>query len=78
MLAACDERGIRVPGDLAVIAYDDEVAGLANPALSAVRPAKHAIGEAAVQLMARRMLAPDDWPVHRVQVSPRLVIRDSA
>jgi DNA-binding LacI/PurR family transcriptional regulator len=77
LVARCEERGIRVPGDLAVIAYDDEVAGLANPALTAVRPAKHAIGETAVQLLARRMQDGPDRPVHRVRVSPRLVVRDS-
>ncbi|NUT22570.1 MAG: DeoR/GlpR family transcriptional regulator [Hamadaea sp.] len=78
LVARCEERGIRVPGDLAVVAYDDEVAGLANPALSAVRPAKFTIGETAVQLLAQRMQAGPDRPVHRVRVSPRLVVRDSS
>ncbi|NUR52084.1 MAG: DeoR/GlpR family transcriptional regulator [Hamadaea sp.] len=78
LVARCEERGIRVPGDLAVVAYDDEVAGLANPALSAVRPAKFTIGETAVQLLAQRMQAGRDRPVHRVRVSPRLVVRDSS
>ncbi|MEV6971156.1 substrate-binding domain-containing protein [Hamadaea sp. NPDC051192] len=78
LVARCEERGIRVPGDLAVVAYDDEVAGLANPALSAVRPAKFTIGETAVQLLAQRMQTGPDRPVHRVRVSPRLVVRDSS
>jgi len=77
LVARCEERGIRVPGDLAVVAYDDEVAGLAYPALSAVRPAKHAIGETAVELLAKRM-QDGSRPVHRVRISPRLVVRDSS
>lgn len=78
LVARCEDRGIRVPHDLAVVAYDDEVAGLANPALSAVRPAKHTIGEMAVQLLAKRMQDGPDRPVHRVRISPQLVIRDSS
>ncbi len=78
LVARCEERGIKVPGDLAVVAYDDEVAGLANPALSAIRPAKYAIGEAAVQLQARRLFAEPGRPVHRIRISPQLVVRDSS
>lgn len=77
LLARCEERGVAVPGDLAVVAYDDEVAGLANPALSAVRPAKHTIGETAFELLAKRMATPGR-PVHRVRISPQLVVRDSS
>jgi len=78
LVARCEERGIRVPADLAVVAYDDEVAGLANPALSAVRPAKHAIGETAVELLAKRLHSGPDRPTHRVRISPQLVVRDSS
>ncbi|WP_117213010.1 substrate-binding domain-containing protein [Allorhizocola rhizosphaerae] len=78
LVARCEERRIAVPGDLAVVAYDDEVAGLANPALSAIRPAKHAIGETAVQLLAKRIQHPDTRPVHRVLISPQLIIRDTS
>ncbi|MFC9325528.1 substrate-binding domain-containing protein [Kitasatospora sp. NPDC057015] len=78
LVARCQERGIDVPGDLAVVAYDDEVAGLADPALTAVRPAKPALGRTAVQLLAERMREGADRPVHRIQISPQLVIRDSS
>jgi DNA-binding LacI/PurR family transcriptional regulator len=30
LVARCEERGIRVPADLAVVAYDDKVAELAT------------------------------------------------
>ena len=78
LVARCQERGIRVPDDLAVVAYDDEVASLADPALSAVRPAKPELGRTAVRLLAERMRDGPERPVHRVQISPRLVIRDSS
>lgn len=72
----CEERGLSVPGDLSVIAYDDEVAGLFSPALTAVRPPRAWIGRAAVDLVVARLADPDR-PVHRVVVSPSLVVRDS-
>jgi DNA-binding LacI/PurR family transcriptional regulator len=78
LVARCEERAITVPGDLAVVAYDDEVAGLANPALSAIRPAKHAIGETAVQLLSKRIQSGQDRPVHRVLISPQLIVRESS
>ncbi|GAA1393616.1 substrate-binding domain-containing protein [Catellatospora coxensis] len=77
LVARCEERGIRVPDDLAVVAFDDEVAGLANPALSAVRPAKYTIGESAMQLLSKRLQDPAR-PVHRVLISPQLIVRDSS
>ncbi|NUP49246.1 MAG: substrate-binding domain-containing protein, partial [Catenulispora sp.] len=78
LVARCQERGIRVPDDLAVVAYDDEVASLADPALTAVRPAKPELGRTAVRLLAERMQDGPGRPVHRVKISPQLVIRDSS
>ncbi|MGW2548238.1 substrate-binding domain-containing protein, partial [Kitasatospora sp. NPDC001574] len=78
LVARCQERGIGVPEDLAVVAYDDEVAGLADPALTAVRPAKPALGRTAVRMLAERMREDPDRPVHRIRISPQLVIRDSS
>lgn len=69
-------RGISVPGDLSVIAYDDEVAELFTPALTAVSPPRAAVGAAAVDLVIRRMAEPDR-PVHRVTLNPTLKVRGS-
>jgi DNA-binding LacI/PurR family transcriptional regulator len=74
----CQERGITVPGDLSVVAYDDQVAGLSDPPLTAVRPHREAIGQAAIALLMERLRDPDaDRPLHRVVIGPKLVIRES-
>lgn len=71
-----EERGLSVPDDLSVVAYDDELAGLFSPPLTAVRPPRRSIGRAAVGLVAARKADPHR-PVHRVIVSPSLRVRDS-
>jgi DNA-binding LacI/PurR family transcriptional regulator len=76
LVERCEERGIRVPGQLSVVAYDDEVAGLANPPLTAVRPPRRSIGRTAVELLVGRLGDPTR-SVHRVTVTPELMIRES-
>lgn len=76
LVQRCEERHLSVPGDLSLVAYDDEVAGLFSPALTAVRPPRGAIGRAAVRLVADRLADPER-PTHRVVISPSLRIRDS-
>lgn len=70
------ERGLTVPDDLAIVTYDDEVAGLADPPLTAVHPPRESIGSAAVQLLADRVREPSR-PAHQVVVAPHLVLRGS-
>lgn len=74
----CADQGVQIPEDLSVITYNDEIAGLATPALTAISPPKAVLGEYAVTLLAGR-LAPGgaELPVRRVVLSPRLVERDS-
>ncbi|MGC5167547.1 substrate-binding domain-containing protein [Luteimicrobium sp. DT211] len=71
-----EDRGLTVPGDLSVVAYDDEAAGLFSPPLTAVRPPRRSIGRAAVELAAARLADPDR-PAHRVVISPSLRVRKS-
>jgi DNA-binding LacI/PurR family transcriptional regulator len=70
------ERGIRVPDELSIIAYDDEVAQLYSPALTAVSPPRGAVGESAMDLIVRRLADPG-LPVARVLLSPTLNVRES-
>ncbi|MGC0416309.1 substrate-binding domain-containing protein [Embleya sp. AB8] len=68
--------GLDVPGDLALIAYDDEVAALADPPLSAIAPAKHEVGRIAVELLAARLADADDERAPRhISLVPRLRLR---
>ncbi|MCX5415726.1 LacI family DNA-binding transcriptional regulator [Streptomyces sp. NBC_00059] len=70
-------RGIDVPGDLALVAYDDEVASLADIPLTAVAPPKLAVGASAVALLAERIADPAR-PRHLVSILPELHVRSSS
>jgi DNA-binding LacI/PurR family transcriptional regulator len=76
LVQRCEERHLAVPGDLSVVAYDDEVAGLFSPPLTAVRPPRRSIGRAAVDLAVARLTDPGR-PTHRVVISPSLRVRES-
>ncbi|MET9804764.1 substrate-binding domain-containing protein [Streptomyces sp. NPDC006368] len=69
-------HGVDVPGGIALVAYDDEVAALADIPLTAVAPPKHAVGAAAVDLLARRLADPGR-PRHRLAILPELHVRAS-
>ncbi|MFB6809545.1 substrate-binding domain-containing protein [Streptomyces sp. NPDC056387] len=75
-LQAC---GVRVPEDLAVITYDDEVAGLADVPLSAVAPAKREVGARAAGLLLDRLTAAgegrEEGSRQHLDLLPRLTIR---
>lgn len=73
----CVEQGLSLPEDLALISYDDEVAHLAEPAMTAVRPPKGQVGRIAVELIVSRLVEGARRPVQRVLLTPELVIRDS-
>jgi DNA-binding LacI/PurR family transcriptional regulator len=74
----CLDRGIRVPHDLAIVAYDDDVARFGDPAITAVRPPKQFVGREAVNLLIARLEASSYRPAHRVKLSPELQVRDSS
>jgi DNA-binding LacI/PurR family transcriptional regulator len=74
----CLDRGIRVPDDLAIVAYDDDVARFGDPAITAVRPPKQFVGREAVNLLVARLEAGSNRPAHRVKLSPELHVRDSS
>ena len=76
LVQRCEEHHLSVPDDLSVVAYDDEVAVLFSPALTAVRPPRLSIGRAAVDLLVARFADPGR-PAHRVVISPSLRVRES-
>ncbi|MFI1191227.1 substrate-binding domain-containing protein [Streptomyces californicus] len=78
LLPLLRNRGIRVPEDLSVISYDDVLAALGAPPLTAVAPPKKGVGAEAVDLLLRRMAGGVPVPpVRHVQLLPTLTVRSS-
>lgn len=75
--AAASRRGLAVPGQLAVVSYDDELAELAEVPLSAMSPAKFHLGSTAAEVMLRRLENGRSSPVLQVRLRPHLVVRES-
>ncbi|MDG9720260.1 substrate-binding domain-containing protein [Streptomyces sp. DH24] len=72
------ELGIGVPDDLAIVTYDDEIGAASDPPLTAVRPQKHRLGRLAAELaLAKIADVGGEWPVHRVELWPNVVVRES-
>ncbi|MGW8887446.1 substrate-binding domain-containing protein [Streptomyces sp. NPDC055749] len=69
-------RGVRVPEDLALVTYDDEVAELSEVPLTAVAPPKQAVGAWALDLAVRRLSDPST-PLAEILLRPELRVRAS-
>lgn len=78
VIDAAIDAGLRVPGDLRVVGFDDSpVCRLLRPTLSSVHVPVRAIAIAAVDAVVRRLEKPDAEPA-RIELTTRLVIRDSS
>ncbi|PRB13066.1 substrate-binding domain-containing protein [Microbacterium sp. MYb62] len=77
LLGIAEERGLRVPEDFAIVAYDDETASLAAVPLTAVAPPKLAVGRRALEMCFRRLEERDETPSQRTTLAPTLVVRES-
>ncbi|HLH72744.1 MAG TPA: substrate-binding domain-containing protein, partial [Chloroflexota bacterium] len=76
-LRALADRGKRVPDDVAVIGYNDEVfADYSVPRLSTVRADCNHMGEIAAKLMLE-LLGDDGAEAREVIVPTKLIARDS-
>ncbi|MGW0882617.1 LacI family DNA-binding transcriptional regulator [Streptomyces sp. NPDC002671] len=74
--AAARRCGLRVPDDLALIAYDDEIADIAEVPLTAVAPPKHLLGRTAAALLLNRLEHPEDSR-RQVLLRPAITVRES-
>ncbi|MDR2929943.1 MAG: LacI family transcriptional regulator [Propionibacteriaceae bacterium] len=74
LLQRCQELGVEVPGDVSLVSYDDEIAALPDPALTAIRPPKRQIGFEAASLVFRRLADPT-MPLHRLMLTCELAVR---
>lgn len=77
MVERAHDLGLSIPDDLAVVAYDDEVAAAADPPLTAVRTPRYRLGAVAVELALARVADGPGRPVHRVELWPVLMARES-
>lgn len=77
-LAALEEVGIRVPGEIAVVGYDDTLlASVARPRLTTVAQPKYEMGAMACDLLIDRIRA-KDRPTQQVILQPQLIVRESS
>jgi DNA-binding LacI/PurR family transcriptional regulator len=76
-MLACRERGVHIPGDLALASFDDAYfAELLDPPLTAVAYQPREVGEAAARLLVEAM--GDDEPARRdLRFDVQLVVRGS-
>jgi DNA-binding LacI/PurR family transcriptional regulator len=70
-------RGLRIPEDLAVVAYDDEVAALSDVPLTAIAPPKVEVGRTAVEMIMRRLAGGTAPAAQHLSLLPRLTVRAS-
>ena len=70
--------GLRVPGDLSVVGFDDiQMATYSVPALTTIRQAKGSLVERTVERILRRLSSKDPQEPIREVLSPELVVRES-
>lgn len=82
LLRRAQERGVEVPEQLSIVAYDDEIAAFAPVPLTAVSPPKHELGLAAVTMCLERLAyggvdSTEQSPLRRLKLVPALKIRES-
>ena len=79
LLRGLNQTGLSVPGDLAVVGYDDiEFAADAAVPLTSVRQPKYQLGRAAAELLLDEADRPAEHEHRRVVFTPELVVRASS
>ncbi|WP_071608810.1 ribose operon transcriptional repressor RbsR [Entomohabitans teleogrylli] len=75
---ALHEAGLAIPGDIAIVGYDDiELARYMTPPLTTIHQPKDELGELAIDVLIHRMGDPT-LQQQRLQLTPELVERGSA
>jgi DNA-binding LacI/PurR family transcriptional regulator len=77
-LQAIAEAGLGIPGDIAIVAFDDDTwATAVTPPLTVVAQPAYEIGQTAAQLLLRRVEA-DKSPPRHVVLRSELIVRASS
>jgi LacI family transcriptional regulator len=77
-IQALKERGVSVPGDVAIIGFDNlPMSAIMDPALTTIDVSKRKIGSIAVGVLDDVMNATSPFPPIKVQVGAELVMRAS-
>lgn len=77
-LKACAERGLRVPEDVSIVAYDDSpVCELVRPTLTSVRQQAAEMGRIAAELLLALVMGEEPPVTHR-RLAPELIARESS
>lgn len=73
------ECGISIPGDLAVVGYDDvEFASMLSTPLTTIRQPKYELGYTAAELLLDEATNPDAHQHKHIVYQPELVVRESS
>ncbi|HZQ24378.1 MAG TPA: LacI family DNA-binding transcriptional regulator [Terriglobales bacterium] len=76
-IRALHETGLRVPGDVSVVGFDDiQGAAFHNPSLTTVRQPLTKMGEIAAQTLIERIEGRKDYAA-AIAIEPELVVRES-
>jgi LacI family transcriptional regulator len=76
-MRAFQDHGLRVPGDVSIIGFDDiQAASFQNPRLTTVRQPMRQMGEIAATTLLKRIAFPTE-EVKDIKLQPELVVRES-
>ncbi|WP_328321446.1 substrate-binding domain-containing protein [Kribbella sp. NBC_00382] len=76
LVSAARRSGLAVPDDLALVAYDDEIADIPDVPLTAVAPPKRLLGRTAAELLLQRLQQPG-LARRQILLRPEITIRKS-
>jgi LacI family transcriptional regulator len=78
VLQEMTRRHLAIPGDLAIVGYDDiDFASAAAVPLTSVRQPRAQLGQAAMELLLEEAMAPDSHQHRQVVFEPELIVRES-